>query len=203
MILCCIHPISSSFSLHGTFCIQKEGNGRRNLRGCAKAKTLSVFAAYSSTSSWCVIPGSKGWSACIPYMSISFEIGGILGRARPVIFGACFKPSLFRICSLIASKLSARISSCILQALQALPAIAKCRTWALSMPGASKASRRTSESNSSALVTILFKVALGRIKLYGSAFVAKGTIRWSMASSFPPSPCLSSRQDLKISLNFL
>lgn len=99
-------------------------------------------------------------------MSNSFETGGILGSARPVIFGACFRPSLFRICSLIASKLIARISSCILQVLQALPAIARCRTWALSMPGASKAPRRTSESNSSALVTILFKVTLGRIKLY-------------------------------------
>lgn len=137
----------------------------RNLRGCARAKTLSVLAAYSSISSWCEIPGSRGWgwSACIPYISINLEIGGILGRALPVMFGACFKPSLFKICSLMALRLRALISSCILQALQVLPALARYLTWTLSMPGTSKAPKRTSKTSNTTPLIILLKVALSRI----------------------------------------
>lgn len=137
----------------------------RNLRGCARAKTLSVLAAYSSISSWCEIPGSRGWgwSACIPYISINLEIGGILGRALPVMFGACFKPNLFKICSLMALRLRALISSCILQALQVLPALARYLTRTLSMPGTSKAPKRTSKTSNTIPLTILLKVALSRI----------------------------------------
>lgn len=144
---------------------RRKGKFWRNLRGCARAKTLSVLAAYSSISSWCEIPGSRGWgwSACIPYISINLEIGGILGRALPVMFGACFKPSLFKICSLMALRLRALISSCILQALQVLPALARYLTRTLSMPGTSKAPKRTSKTSNTTPLTILLKVALSRI----------------------------------------
>lgn len=177
-----------------------------NLRGCGKAKTLSVLAVYSSTSSSCVIPGSSdcGWSACIPYMSINFEIGGILGSARPVMLGACFKPSLCRICPLITSRPNARSSSCFLQALQALPAIAKCRTWVLSMPGASKAPRRTSESNNSALVIILFKVALGWINYdRPSSWQEWSDDRYHRHSFSSNLSCLPSETDLRFSRSFV
>lgn len=146
---------------------KKERDGRRggerqreyvltklvvNLRGCAKAKTLSVLAAYSSISSWWVIPGSSGWSACTPYMSINFDIGGILGNALPVIFGACFRPNLFKICSFIASRLRALISSCILHALHPLLAWTIFLDIFPSIFGASKAPSRTSESSSTLVI---------------------------------------------------
>lgn len=95
-----------------------------NSRCCDNTKTLSVLAVKSliSSESWLsdLRWNDDGSSDCILYMSNSLEMGGILGSALPVMFGACFNPNLLSICSFITSRLNARICARIRHTLQPL-----------------------------------------------------------------------------------